>query len=112
VVLTLSGEESQLFTRSPDALLLGIIRSTGAIQLAVADRGRVQGHRDFVREQGISDVFGGFSIHVKQGRIVTLFVKSEYNPEADDFRLRPELVEQLESLLKQHLAVHYERIGD
>lgn len=96
--LRVSQLDRALLDRCVNDAVLGIITSNGKVVLRVADRVRYSGHREWLRRDKIRGVLRGFSLVVKEGRVVGLLPMSVLNQTRDGL-LEEALVKQVEQLL-------------
>lgn len=108
MALFLRRDSSALIDSAVDDVLLGIIKRTGEVVLALGDAAARPGHRAWYRSEGWTDVEWGFSLLVTQGRICGMFVGSELNQTANR-ELSDAIAEELEQLLRSRFAPAYRR---
>lgn len=107
--LVLERSALALLSTCENDAVLGIIRTDGAVVFKVGDRLQYCGHQAWKKKDSVKNVFRGFSLVVRAGRVSCLLRASTLNPR-DVVLLEQDLFEQLEELLP--LADDYRRFGD
>lgn len=96
--LTIASDQLRQIEDAQEELLLGIILEDDSVRLRRAERTTIIGHLEWLAIEPIQNVKRGFSVGVKEGRVVSLFPMSRLNPDAFG-RLEDGYVQDLTALL-------------
>lgn len=97
-MLDFTPAELALIESADNAVILGIITGQRRVHLRLADPQAFPGHAEWLAKDRIVDVIRGFSLLIRNGRILAIYPRSRLNP-GQDARLDDEFLQDLMSAL-------------